>query len=540
MRLAAIDVGSNSVHMVVADVDREGHVAVVDRVKEMVRLGRRAFVTGFMTAEAMDLAVRALTNFARLAWVRKVDRVRAVATAAVREARNRAAFIRRIKRETGLSVEVISGAEEARLVFEAARHALGLDGGPHLLVDLGGGSLELVAVRDGHPLWSRSFRLGAARLTERFLVHDPPTGAEARKLRDHLDEEIGAPLAHVRKLHVKRAIGTSGTVNMLVAMARAARGDELGRLHGAAASAGEIEALLRRLLACDLEERAALPGADAKRADLMPAVGVLADFVLSRAEAPELVACGWALREGLLLEMAGRVRRRGAGEARRRSVSALATRFAGANTHGRHVAKLALALFDSTAPALGLPTGSRELLEYAALLHDIGHIIDHDRHNRHSYYLILNADLLGFDAMEIEVLAQTVRAHRKQAARLDSPELRALPDSKRHLVRGLAAILRVADALDRSHVSVVKDMDVRYGPGRLVVTVNSEPGAADLEIWACERRTDLLSKLLSRQVIVRPRASLTPLVTSRNGTRTDARPRATKGSPTHSIHVPGA
>ncbi|MGA3230114.1 MAG: Ppx/GppA family phosphatase, partial [Candidatus Binatus sp.] len=171
MRLGAIDVGSNSVHMIVADVNREGHLEVVDRVKEMVRLGRRSFTTGRLTAESMDLAVRALLNFKRLLQVRRVDRLRAVATSAVREARNRAEFIRRIKRETGLTVEVISG----------------LDGGPHLLIDVGGGSVELVLVRDGRPLWMRSVKLGAARLAERFLIDDPPSRAQLSKLQAHLE-----------------------------------------------------------------------------------------------------------------------------------------------------------------------------------------------------------------------------------------------------------------------------------------------------------------------------------------------------------------
>src|SRR6266853_2287044 len=215
MRLGAIDLGSNSVHMIVADVGRDGHLEVVDRVKEMVRLGRRSFTTGRLTTESMDLAVRALVNFKRLVRVRRVERLRAVATSAVREARNRAEFIHRIKRETGITVEVISGLDEARLIFKAARHALGLDGGPHLLVDVGGGSVELVLVEDGRPLWMRSVRLGAARLTEQYLTDDPPTMVQRKRLEKHLEGEIGGALREARRAGVKRAIGTSGTINTL-------------------------------------------------------------------------------------------------------------------------------------------------------------------------------------------------------------------------------------------------------------------------------------------------------------------------------------
>ncbi|MFZ0245429.1 MAG: HD domain-containing protein, partial [Candidatus Binatus sp.] len=203
---------------------------------------------------------------------------------------------------------------------------------------------------------------------------------------------------------------------------------------------------------------------------------------------------------GLLLSLASATIRGGGEDVRRLSVNALATRFVGVNKHGRQVAKLALKLFDATAPVLALPKSARELLEYAALLHDIGHAIDHDRHNRHSYYLIKNAELFGFDPGEVEVIAQAARGHRKQAPKLDSPEMNGLAPSKRRVVRGLAAILRVADALDRSHFSVVKNIEVRYSPGRLIIGVDSNNEKADLELWTCERRSDLLSRLLDRQV----------------------------------------
>jgi len=256
VRLAAIDVGSNSVHMVVADVHSDGRIEVVDRVKEMVRLGRRTFMTGRLPAEGADLAVRAVKTFSRLARARRVERIRAVATSAVREARNGAAFVHRLREETGLPVKVISGAEEARLIFRAAHHALGLAGGPHLLLDVGGGSVELVLVHEGKPLWLRSLPLGAARLTERFLLSDPPTVRQVQRLEKHLAREIGGLLVSARHAGVLRTVGTSGTVNGLVAMARAARGDEVGRLHGASATAAEIARLRRRLLTLPASKRA--------------------------------------------------------------------------------------------------------------------------------------------------------------------------------------------------------------------------------------------------------------------------------------------
>ena len=505
MRLAAIDVGSNSVHMVVADVTPEGRIQVVDRVKEMVRLGRRAFTTGRLTAEAMERAAGTLRTFGRLARSRRVDRLRAVATSAVREAANGTAFVRRLRRETGIPVRVISGAEEARLIFRAARHALGLDGGPHLLIDVGGGSVELVLVEDGRAVWMRSLPLGAARLTERFVADDRPRATGVRQLEKHLRRELGEILMRVRRAGAVRAVGTSGTVNTLVAMARAARGEDTTRLHGASATAAEIARLRRRILATGAARRAELPGIDAKRVDLMPAAAVLIDFVLAEADLSELVACTWGIREGVLLDLA-RPRedgQAGAAVVRRRSVEMLAERFGGVNAHGRHVARLALVLFDALAPELGLAMADRELLEYAALLHDVGHAIDHDRHHRHSCYLIRNAELLGFDPLEIEMLAQVARGHRKQIPKQTDPELQALPAAERRTVRGLAAIVRIADALDRTRFGVVRTLRVQRHGGRLTIGIDSGTENAELELWAAERRVDLLARLVGRPVVVK-------------------------------------
>jgi exopolyphosphatase/guanosine-5'-triphosphate,3'-diphosphate pyrophosphatase len=304
-------------------------------------------------------------------------------------------------------------------------------------------------------------------------------------------------------------------------MARAARGEDLGRLHGARASAAEVTRLRRRIVGSPATARAELPGIDTKRVDLMPAAAVLLDVVLARAGAPELVACTWALREGVLLDLAGISGQRGAGapDARRRSIEDLAERFVGANAHGKQVARLATTLFDATATALALPASARELLEYAALLHDIGHVVEHHRHHRQSCYLIRNAELLGFDPIEVECIAQVARGHRKQSPRMADPELRALPASARRTVRALAALLRLGDALDRTHFGVVRDLRTIHHDGRLVIEVDAGRTNAELELWAAERRADLLARLLDLPVVVRARparrtATLQPSVRS--------------------------
>jgi exopolyphosphatase/guanosine-5'-triphosphate,3'-diphosphate pyrophosphatase len=252
-----------------------------------------------------------------------------------------------------------------------------------------------------------------------------------------------------------------------------------------------------------------MPGMDAKRADLMPASVILLDVILSQAGELDLVACSWALREGVLLELARVPSAQGPASpaGRRRSIQALATRYAGTNAHGRQVAALALQLFDALAPDLGLPPNARELLEHAAVLHDIGHAIEHDRHQRHTYYLIRGSELLGFSPLEIEVIAQVARAHRKQAPRVSTVDVQALPATSRRLVRGLASLLRLADALDRTHFGVIKELRIARQGGRLVITADPGGESAELELWAAERRVDVLSRLLDRAVVVRARTA---------------------------------
>ena len=504
VRLAAIDVGSNSVHMVVADVTRDGRIRVADRVKEMVRLGRQTFVTGALSPQAVDLAVQTVAAFHRLAQARRVEKVVAVATSAVREARNGKAFVRRLRRETGVRVGIISGEREARLIFRAVRHALGLETDAHLLIDIGGGSVEITLVERGKARWLRSFPLGVARLTERFLPNDPPRLVQVQRLERHLQRVLGATLKAVGKAKVVGAIGTSGTVHTMVTMACALHGREPLRLHGAIVPATDVRRVRQQILRVGAVKRADLPGIEAKRADLMPAAAILLDFILKGAGVKNLQACSWALREGVLLELAG-VGGAGAASAiviRRRSVQELASRFGAQQTHGEAVRRLAVRLFDALAGLLDLPRPTRELLEYAALLHDVGDAVDHDRHHQHSSYLIRNAELLHFEPDEIELIAQVVRAHRKQLPKANAPELEALPVAMRPHVRRLAALLRLADALDRTHAGVVRDLRVRTTADAVAIEVVTDTDPADLERWAAERRTDGLGRLLGRVVVL--------------------------------------
>src|SRR4051812_41701119 len=309
MRIAAVDVGSNSIHMVVAQVEADGRFRVLDRAKEMVRLGRKTLSNGRLSPQAINAGVKTLSAFRTLAERQGVSRITAVATSAVREAANGGDFIQKVADDVGLRVKVIPGHEEARLIYLGVRHAIDLSGKPTLIVDIGGGSVELILIEGGEPVSLESHKIGVARLSERFFKSDPPESEEIEALESFLADQLDGTLGEFRKRGVRRVVGTSGTMLNLISMAGHQRGEppEL-HLNNYAVSATEIAKLRRVLARSSREERLRVKGLDAKRVDLIVAGAVLADYLLTRISAKQLVACTWALREGVLLDFIARHR----------------------------------------------------------------------------------------------------------------------------------------------------------------------------------------------------------------------------------------
>lgn len=515
MRIAAVDVGSNSIHMVVAEVEQDGRFHVLDRAKDMVRLGAGTLRRGALSERAMANGIRTLSAFRILADRLGVTRIQAVATSAVREAANGGDFIRLVKRKVGWRVKVIQGQEEARLIYLGVRHAMDLAAdSPALIVDIGGGSVEVVLVRDGEAVWMDSLKLGVARLSDRFIESDPPRGTELISLERAIDEEIGPIHDEIRQhtdQRIRKVVGTSGTMLNLIAMAGHARGKARdGKPHNLAVDASDISRLRKELSRSTRAKRLAMRGLDSKRADLIVAGAVVADRILAAVDATTVTSCTWALREGVLLDFIDR-HLQGIQEValykspRIRSVVRLARHLGEQSQHGSQVAKLALGLFDQLDRELGLDDSAREWLHYAALLHDVGHHIAHKNHHRHSQYLISNGDLLGFTADEIDTIAQVARYHRKSPPRDTDREFAALPAETRATVRCLSAILRVADALDRSHFGIVKNLTVERTNGRTTLVLDAGDSDAALEIWEAKQRSKPLAALLGTDVVFRLR-----------------------------------
>lgn len=506
MRVAAIDIGSNSVHMIVAQVEADGRFRILDRAKEMVRLGQRTLTSGRLSADAMNAGVRTLAAFKKLGERHGVVRFKAVATSAVREAKNGGDFVQRVRDEVGLRVKVIPGREEAHLIFLGVRQAIDLRGEPALIVDAGGGSVELIFTEDGRAVGLHSRKLGVTRLTERFLRGDPPSGKELDELDRYLTEQLEPVLERSGRRCIRRVVATSGTLLNVVTIAASLHGEiPGGQLNNFAVSAADVSRARRVLAKLDRKDRLDVRGLEAKRVDLIVAGAILADFVTRRVDAREMVACTYALREGVLMDFIAR-HRRGIEEVqrfadpRRLSVARFSRHLGEMGSHPENVARLALQLFDQLEGDLGLEPEARDWLEYAALLHDIGHHIGHKDHQRHSYYLITNGELLGFRREELEIIALTARYHRKAPPKDSDDGYRLLSRGDRHTVRALSALLRVADGLDRSHYGVVKDVVAQRRGSRLTLLLHTAGDDAALEVWEAERRTGLLAAELGVDV----------------------------------------
>ena len=458
-----------------------------------------------MNTTRAPLPINALLAGPRL--LRQADRgeneeATAVATSAVREAHNGGDFVQRVNEEVGLRVKVIPGLEEARLIYLGVRYALDLRQGHALIVDAGGGSVELIATEDNKPVAMHSVRIGVARLAERFLTADRPSGRDLSALEATLAEELDPVFERLADRPIRRVVGTSGTLLNLISIAASQRDDAVNdHLNNLSVSAGEISRVRRLLTKASREERLRIKALDNKRVDLIVVGACLADYALRQLRAKEMVACTWALREGVVLDFISRhlpgiEETERFADPRRRSVARFARHIGEIGTHGQQVAQLALQLFDQLQGDLSLPAEARDWLEFAALLHDIGHHIGHKDHQRHAYYLITNGELLGFRPEELEIIGQIARYHRKATPKDSDPGYAALPKSARRAVRALSALLRVADGLDRSHYSVVREVRVTRRGKRMVLHLKTERDDPELEIWEARRRAGLLEDML--------------------------------------------
>jgi len=437
-----------------------------------------------------------------------VESIVAAATSAIREAVNGAQFLDLAKKHAGLLIRPITGQEEARLVHLAVSDSLDLSGQRALIIDIGGGSVEFIVGSQRDLYYAESIKCGVLRLRDAFAPEMPAARKSIAAMREFILQSIGHALRQARDAGFETVVGTSGTIAALAQLAaQAAPGPPRQPSGPLIVSRSQIQKLQTQLIAMTRDDLRRLDGLPTGRVDTIVPGVVLLNTILEQIDATRLTLSESALREGLILDYLEQHRpdlraRLSVPNPRRRSVLALAERCHWTQGHSRQVASLALSLFDQLQPLHKLDATARELLQYAAWIHDIGYLINPKGHHKHSHYLILNGGLAGFDPAEIQILASLARYHRGRVPNMDDPELIGLSKRARRVVDILAGILRVADGFDRTHYSLVHRLDCALNGAIIDISAHAH-GDAEQELWFAEKKSDLLAAVLNRKIRIR-------------------------------------
>jgi exopolyphosphatase/guanosine-5'-triphosphate,3'-diphosphate pyrophosphatase len=484
--VAAIDVGTNAVRLEIARARPDGSLETLHQERDPIRPGDGVFLDGRMPPEVEQRLVATLRRYGALCRRHRAI-VRAVATSAIREAKNGPDVVKRVRAAAGIDLEVVSGREEARLICAGV-----LRGRPHhapaLVLDVGGGSTEVAAALGevATDLWS--VPLGAVRLSQIFGTRGRVPAGRLAAMRAYAAEAFREAIPHPPRT-MRRALGSSGTIGAIVAFAA-------GR--GRPATRSEVTRAVEALAAMPLAERGR--ELEPRRAEIIVAGAAILEAAMAHLALGSVLAVETGLRNGLLVELAranGRPRDPTTAEA----VVELGRRFAFDEAHARQVARLALEIHDRLAPVHRLPPAARRILETAALLHDVGHAVSVHAHHKHTFYLVANADLPGFSDRERALVALVARYHRRSPPTRGRADLRDLSAGELGLVRKLVAMLRIADALDRSHQQPVRRLETSRRDRTVRIAISAR-GALDLELWDAEREVALFRRVFGRRLVL--------------------------------------
>jgi len=492
-RLAAVDIGTNSIRSIIIQVDPAGKYRILDDEKVTVRLGEGLHKAGIISPAAWERALEALSRQKKIIDGYRVRSIEAVATSAVRKAANGTEFIAAIKDQVGLEVEVISGEDEAELAALSAHHNFELEGVRHLIFDIGGGSLELITALGSHIEEILSRELGAVFLTETFLKSDPVHPDEHQKMRRHIRKTLKGSFATQEHLAMQCLVGSGGTITSIASMVMAARGERYDSAHGYELLRYDLVHLLATLLRRSDRERRSIPGLSPDRSDIIIAGVTVVDELMDFFQSNLLKVNERGIREGLILR--GLRRQRFLPPERtartwRESVLEFARSCHFDEEHSQQVGRLALEIFQALAPRFGFTDRDRRLLEAAALLHDIGYFINYSSHHKHSYHLIRHADLFGFTPRERELIANIARYHRKSLPKKKHDQYTRLAAEDRTLVSRFGGIVRLCDGLDRRRNSVVEGIDCTLSAGTLRLHLKGENDMS-VELFGAQEKSDL-------------------------------------------------
>ncbi|MFQ4140688.1 Ppx/GppA phosphatase family protein [Chlorogloeopsis sp. ULAP02] len=526
--IAAIDLGTNSLHMVIVQIEPTlPAFSIIGREKETVRLGDRDLVTGCLKPEVIERAIACLRRFQEVAKTLNAETIVAVATSAVREAPNGKEFLHQVEVELGLSVDLISGQEEARRIYLGVLSGMEFNNQPHVIIDIGGGSTEIILGDSYEERTLTSTKIGAVRLTNELISTDPVSNVEFQYLqayaRGMLERSVEEVLANLHFGEYPRLVGTSGTIETMAAInAREKLGFVPNTLNGYQLSLKDLRDSVNRLRKMTNSERATIPGMPEKRSEVILAGAVILQEAMSLLGVESLTVCERSLREGVIVDwmlthslIEDRLRYQSS--VRQRSVLKSAKKYHVNLEHSDRVAVFALSIFDQTQGILhNWGAEERQLLWAAAILHNCGHYVSHDSHHKHSYYLIRNGELLGYTETEIEIIANLARYHRKSPPKKKHENFRNLLHKEhRQLVSQLSAILRLAVALDRRQIGAITQLKCEFYPDSRLFRIRVFPSRPDddcgLELWSldykkgvfeAEFNVELVTSLESSAVVV--------------------------------------
>lgn len=508
--LAAIDIGTNSFHLVIAKVNDEGIVKILSKDKEVVRLGKSSSDMKHISLEAMERAVTTLKRFKIICDSFNAE-IRAVATSATREALNRDEFIDKVFERTGICIEVVSGFEEARLIYLGILQAINVYDSRILLIDIGGGSTEFLVGEKGQVHYANSIKLGAVRLTEKFFKDGKFKKDSIENARLHVRSIINPIVRHIKEQKYDFVIGTSGTITTLGTMIYSKKtGEDTSEFNfnNYKYSSSELLEMVNELLNAEtISQVKHFEGLESQRADIISAGAIILEQIVKEVDIKDITLSSYALREGILFDTVDKEHNTLVSadmkNIRYRSVINLAKHCGYDETHTAKVLNFANKIFDSLKEKYDLTEKDNDILEAATILHDIGHSISQAQHHRHSYYLIKNSELLGFNNDEIEMIANVARYHRKSHPKVKHMEFNKLSASNKRKVKMLSGILRIADGLDRGHNAVVKDIQISIQDSAYKIKVEAEPSKDPiLEVWGANMRKELFEESFGYTILV--------------------------------------
>jgi exopolyphosphatase/guanosine-5'-triphosphate,3'-diphosphate pyrophosphatase len=498
-RLAAIDIGSNSIRSIIVEVPEEGPHRLLDDEKAYTRLGAGVHATGALSRESMDATVDALRHMLGIAEEFGVDELRAVATAAMRRASNAPEFLERLERELGLDVEIIPQVEEGRLAFLSAAGALDLEG-RIAVMDIGGGSVEIVRATGHEVEFITSLPIGAVVMSERFHREDPMPKEDYKRLRKHVRSVLSHALGSDPD-PVVTLVGSGGTVNALAAIVASSSNPSYSTLQGFELRREDLIHNLARLSRSDAEQRRQTPGLPENRVDIIVAGAVVVSEIMRALGANSVWVNTKGVREGIVIDTIDRMRGTERQLDRTEAIRAFGRRCGYDAAHAEQVCTISLSLFDQLAEGLGLDPNVRPLLEAAALLHDVGYHIAYERHHKHSYHLISYSDLPGFKNRELRLIAAIARYHRGALPKTRHEGMADLEKSDRKLVSRLGGILKLADGLDRTRTQRV-DRVVARREGSIVTVVADGDNGLGVELHGARQKADLMERAFDVRVDV--------------------------------------